>query len=167
MPEPQTDQGRSTERELAVAGYRYALSLTHHQHDAEDLLQQACLKIFRVRRRIRDKPYLIRTIRNLYYDACRRSRALKFDQLHGESLADSTPDQTRVVDGRLDMATLLGTLSSEEREILYLNCVESFTAEEIGGITGKPRGTVLSLLSRAKAKVRKRHSAKSFSEEAV
>ena len=167
MPEPRIDESRLTEHELVIAGYRYALSLTHHEHDAEDLVQQACLKIFRVQRRIKDKAYLIRTIRNLFYDACRRSNVVKFDQIHDEGLTDSSPDQTRVVDGKLDMTTLLGTLSSEEREVLYLNCVESFTADEIGSITGKARGTVLSQIARAKEKVRRRQDAKSFSEEAV
>ena len=167
MPEPPVDQSRLTERELVMSGYRFALSLTHHEHDAEDLVQQACLKIFRVQRRIKDKAYLIKTIRNLFYDAYRRSKAVKFDQLNDEGPTDSAPDQARVVDGRLDIAKLLGSLSSEEREVLYLNYVESFTAEEIGSITGKARGTVLSQLARAKEKVRRRQDAKSFSEEAV
>ena len=167
MPESRLEERRSSEHELVASGYRYALSLTHHEHDAEDLVQQACLKIFRLQRRIQDKAYLIRTIRNLFFDAYRRSKVVKFDPINDQSLTDSSPDQTRVVDGRLDMATLLGTLTSEERETLYLNCVERFTAEEIGALTGKPRGTVLSQLSRAKQKVRKRRDNDSFSEEAV
>ena len=93
---------------------------------------------------------------------------MSLDQLSEESLADSTPSQTRVVDGRLDMATLLGSLASEEREVLYLNCVEKFTAEEVGRITGKPRGTVLSQLSRAKQKIRKtQQDSAPLSEKAV
>lgn len=167
MPDSRLDQGRSAEHQLILAGYRYALSLNHHPQDAEDLVQQACLKIYSLQKRIPNKAYLFKTIRNLFYDACRRRNALQFDELHGESLTDSSPNQTRVVDGRLDMATLLGTLTSEERELLYLNCVERFTAEEIGNISGKPRGTVLSQLSRAKQKVRQQRDPKSLSEEAV
>ena len=63
MAERRFDESRLTEHELVIAGYRYALSLTHHEHDAEDLVQQACLKIFRVQRRIKDKAYLIKMAR--------------------------------------------------------------------------------------------------------
>jgi len=167
MREHRLHQRHGPERELLLSGYRYALSLTHHAQDAEDLVQQACLKVFRVKGRLKDKAYLMTTVRNLFFDACRRRKTLQFGEFHGEALSDSSPNQTRVVDGRLDTATLLATLSAEEREVLYLNGVESFTAEEIGSITGKPRGSILSQLSRAKQKIRKRQPAESFSEEAV
>ena len=165
MTTAQADESRSPEQELILAGYRYALSLTHHEQNAEDLVQHACLKVFRKRRRLRDKAYMLKAIRNLYYDSCRRRNALRFDDLPEESLADHHPSQIRVVDGQLDMAHILATLSSEEREILYLNCVESFTAAEISTITGKPRGTVLSQLSRTKQKIKREDDTKSSSEE--
>ncbi len=110
---------------------------------------------------------LIKSIRNLFYDACRRTRPVEVDQSQVEGARDCSPNQARLVDGKLDVATLLGALTSEEREILYLNCVERFTAEEIGNITGKVRGTILSQLSRAKEKIRRQKNAEPFSEEAV
>jgi len=33
--------GESDQRELLQAAFRYAFSLTHHQYDAEDLVQSA------------------------------------------------------------------------------------------------------------------------------
>ena len=53
----------------------------------------------------------------------------------------------------MDLETILRRLSPHERELLYLNCVEDFTAAEIGSLTGQPRGTVLSQLARAKQKL--------------
>lgn len=54
-----------------------------------------------------------------------------------------------------DLDVLLAGLKTAERETLFLNCVEGYTADEIARHTGQPRGTVLSLLSRAKRKLRR------------
>ncbi len=54
--------------------------------------------------------------------------------------------------GELEWA--LATLRPVEREPLFLSAVEGFTAREIGELTDRPRGTVLSLIHRAKGKMR-------------
>ena len=141
MTDTPVDAKRTPEQLLVLAGYRYALSLTHHEQDAEDLVQHACLRVFRAKRRLEDKAYLLTTIRNLFCDVCRRRQVMSFGELAEESVVDQRPDQTRIVEGRLDVATVLATLSSSEREVMYLNCVESLTAAEISAITGQPRGT--------------------------
>lgn len=48
----------------------------------------------------------------------------------------------------------LGFTSDDERETLFLAMVGGFTAEEIAQFTGRARGTVLSVIFRAKRKVR-------------
>ena len=53
-----------------------------------------------------------------------------------------------------DLAALLAALRPGEREAIYLHHVEGRTAEEVGVLTGQPRGTVLSLLHRAFKKLR-------------
>jgi RNA polymerase sigma-70 factor (ECF subfamily) len=54
------------------------------------------------------------------------------------------------------MEAILAGLKPAEREILYLSAVEEYTTAEIAEMTGRPRGTVLSLLHRTKLKLRKR-----------
>ena len=157
----------TSEKTMVLAGYRYALSLTHHSQDAEDLVQQACLRVFRAKRRLDNKAYLLRSIRNLFYDSCRKRNVVSVGELGKIPLEDPSPGHWRTVDGKLDVATILSSLHHEEREVLYLNCVENFTAEEIGRITGKPRGTILSQLSRSKEKIRRNHDVSPISEKAV
>ena len=53
-----------------------------------------------------------------------------------------------------EMDAALGRLRIEEREALYLAAVEGYTASEIAELTDRPRGSVLSLLHRAKARLR-------------
>jgi RNA polymerase sigma-70 factor (ECF subfamily) len=143
---------------LLLSGYRYALSLAHEPSAAEDLLQDACLAILAARGSW-ERPYLFATIRNRFIDRCRRDQKLRFlslerggDDPPEEPAGDwEAPDVLR--NGRLERA--LGALRCEEREALFLAVVEGYTAEEIGELTSRPRGTVLSLLHRTKAKLRK------------
>ena len=53
-----------------------------------------------------------------------------------------------------EMDAALERLRPEEREALYLAAVEGYTASEIAKLTDRPRGSVLSLLHRAKARLR-------------
>jgi len=140
-------------RSLIQAGYRYALSLTHHPHDAEDLIQQACLQLIRSRRGLVGRSYLFAAVRNLFIDQARRRARLEIESLAVVDDPSSKVDHEKRADDRMEIEVLLSGLRSEEREVLYLNCVEGFSAREIGELIGSPRGTVLSLLSRAKAKL--------------
>jgi RNA polymerase sigma-70 factor (ECF subfamily) len=54
-----------------------------------------------------------------------------------------------------DIDALLSELRPEEREALFLHGVEGYTASEISRLTGQPRGTVLSLLHRARQRLLK------------
>lgn len=144
---------QSLEWELLQSGYRYALSLTHHRHDAEDLTQQAWLNLCKRYGGATSRAALYTAIRNLFIDRCRRARVIAFD-----SLDASPPDiatSEKISPGTLDdLEELLGGLRPGEREAIYLHCVEGHTAEEVGVLTRQPRGTVLSLIHRALAKLR-------------
>jgi RNA polymerase sigma factor (sigma-70 family) len=134
------------------SGYRYALSLTHHGHDAEDLVQEAWLNLCRRYGSASSRAALYTTIRNLFIDRCRRNRVIAFDsmeEMSGEpSAAAGLPPGTAS-----DVETLLGQLRPGEREAVYLHYIEGHTAEEVGTLTRQPRGTVLSLLHRALKKL--------------
>lgn len=153
-PTSMSDQGSSqelSETELVQAGYRYALSIIRHHEDAEDLVQQAWMKLQRAYGKVEGLPVLFRTIRNLFYDMKRRSKIVQFEPL------ESTPEPGRRESSgvSLDMEEVLGRLRTEEREALYLNVVEGFTASEIAERTGSPRGTILSHIHRARQKLAK------------
>ncbi len=143
-----------TERELIDHGYRYALSLTHHEQDAEDLVQTAFFRLYRSRGRVEHKALLITTIRNLFFDRCRRQRHKVVITLDNPEDLNQQPSPTQSLPGTdLDMDELLARLRAEEREALYLNAVDGCSASEIAKLTGQPRNTVLSLIHRAKKKL--------------
>lgn len=142
---------------LLESAYRYAFSLAHDSAEAEDLLQDACLSIL-ASGASWERSYLYATIRNRFIDRYRRNRRIVFLSLEGDASADhgsaeinwDAPDVLQ--NGALDRA--LAGLRTEERETLFLAVVEGYTAEEIAELTSRPRGTILSLLHRTKAKLR-------------
>ena len=117
---PRGANQRADVLDLADAGFRYAFSLTHHRQDAEDLVQQACLRVVRSKGSVVEKGYLFVTIRNLFVDACRRQALVTFAPLTDRTQS-SGESQVRLVDNKLDLESMLSKLSSDERELLYLN----------------------------------------------
>ncbi len=160
MIEPPTDAGPAgpTTRELLQSGYRYALSLTHHPHNAEDLVQEAWLNLSRRYGQVDSLALLIRSVRNLYIDRCRRDQVIAFES--DTDLAETTSTDSRPPGLIDDLDTLLAQLRPIEREALYLHHVAGHTAEEIGHLTGQPRGSVLSLLHRSLQKLRQSFAAR-------
>ena len=139
-------------KELAQSGFRYALSLSHHHHDAEDLVQQAWLKLKKNGYGPIIRGPLFNTIRNLFIDSLRRKRIIEFETLPEETLWAEEHASEPGVSGDLDY--LLGQLKAGDRELLYLHCVEGYTAQEISNLIERPRGTILSSINRAKTKLR-------------
>lgn len=138
-------------KEIVQAGYRFALSLTHHHYDAEDLVQQAWMKCFHRYGSVKNRSILFTSIRHLFYDQCRRGKIVSFESIDGH------PEPAAVTSGSshaaADLDVLLAGLRAEEREALYLNAVEGYTAREIAEQTGTPRNTILSHLHRARRKL--------------
>lgn len=135
---------------LLQRGFRYALSLVHDHGQAEDLLQEACVAISR-----KGGPwklgYMITVIRNRFIDQYRRSQKIRFQPLEEIEVPVEAPVDEGVGD---DLNRALGRLRAEERELVYLAVVENYTTSEIAELTGRPRGTVLSAIHRAKQKLR-------------
>jgi RNA polymerase sigma-70 factor (ECF subfamily) len=137
------------EQEMLQSGFRYAYSLCHDYHDAEDYVQQAWFKLHRKYGRVETKALLFKTIRNLRMDRLRRDKIVAFEPME-EREFDSNAE---VRASKEDVDAILKQLRKEEREALYLNVVEGYTAQEISEMTKTPRGSVLSLIHRAKKKL--------------
>ncbi len=138
-------------RELLQSAYRYALSLTGDAAAAEDLAQQGWLRLLRRRGQVPRQGSLFLTVRRLFIDRYRRDRRVEFVPL--EDLDREPPVQPVPVVERLTLERLLAELRLKEREALYLHAVEGYSATEIGRLTQQGRGTVLSLIHRARKKL--------------
>ena len=70
------------------------------------------------------------------------------------SIDDVQVRQPEKISASLEIHSALDNLSSEHREILMLGVVEGFAIKELATILEVPVGTVMSRLSRARARLR-------------
>ncbi|MES2996987.1 MAG: RNA polymerase sigma factor [Verrucomicrobiota bacterium] len=145
----------SPESALLQMGYRFALSLTHHREEAEDLVQETWLNLCRRYGGVETRAVLFTSIRNLFIDQCRRRKLAFFESLDQPEVAEAASAIPEEPGLNGDLEKLLGKLKPAEREVIFLHYYLGNTAEEISQLTGQPRGSVLSLIHRSIAKLRK------------
>ncbi len=146
--------------DLLHRSYRFALSLTHDSVRAEDLVQDALVAAIGAGSSW-GRAYLFTIIRHRFVDQFRRegvrmARPLEDADALPASAEESPSDwdeELTALNGALDEA--LKQLRPEERGVLYLAAVEQYTAREIAELMVWPRSTVLSLIRRARAKLRR------------
>ena len=140
-------------QEMLNAGYRYALSFTNNRHDAEDLVHDSWLLVYKKYGIFKNKYLLFRTIHNLFIDRYRKNKPFRFEPIeHHPELAQSFD----VIDEKVskeELQSAMDLLRPEERQAIYLNFYEGFSAAKIARVNGMPRSTVLSLLQRGKQKM--------------
>ena len=139
--------------ELLQSGFQYAYALTHHYHDAEDLVQTAWLKVHQRYGAVTTKALFFTTIRNLYIDQYRRRKRIRFITLTDEHEHSSASGKTAREETKVVTEQMLAKLRDIEREALFLHIVAGYSANEIATLTGRPRGTVLSLIHRSRKKL--------------
>ena len=142
-----------SEEELLQVGFQYAYALTHHHHDAEDLVQTAWLKLYQRYGAVTTKALFFTTIRHLYIDQYRRRQRIQFTALGSEHACLPTAGNMTREDIEVTIDQMLAQLRDVEREALFLHVVEGYSASEIATLTGRPRGTVLSLIHRSRQKL--------------
>jgi RNA polymerase sigma-70 factor (ECF subfamily) len=147
------------------AAYTLARYLTRNDHDAEDVVQDAYLRAlqhfdgFRGEAGTSARAWLLAIVRNTAYSARRRHRpedsATEFDEMvHSEAVADEHPEAALLRDTAKDaVQRALDRLAPEFREVIVLRELEGLSYKEISDVAGVPLGTVMSRLSRARARL--------------
>ena len=136
-------------KDLLAAGKRYAYSFTNNSYDAEDLAQQAWLKLKIKYSDVISQPLLFRAIKNLFLDGVRRNKIVRFESIDNAYNVGTSNS----FGSKSDLDEILATLSDAERKSLSLNLLDGYTAKEISEKTGMPRGTILSHIHRGRIKL--------------
>lgn len=144
------------------AAYNLARWLTHNDHDAEDIVQDAYLRAIRHYGGFQGgegKAWLLTIVRNRCYDSMRhksiRERSTPFDEeLHNVRQATLDPEASLLQQERARLLRqALAELPAELREVLILRELEQLSYGEIAGIAKIPMGTVMSRLNRARKRL--------------
>jgi RNA polymerase sigma-70 factor (ECF subfamily) len=147
--------------------YRRAYRFTGHSQDAEDLVQELLLRLYRGPqdlRRIKElRPWLLRALHNLFVDQWRHRGRTPWGHLHpapwDELLANEAeggnPEQdAHTVELRRQVLAALYRLSRKHRALLVLHDMEGRSLPELAELLHLPLGTLKSRLFRARRKLR-------------
>jgi len=149
--------------------YGLARWVTGNRADAEDVVQEACLRAFRGMAGFaggNGRAWVLAIVRNAAYDWLRKNRSpalVHVDDLEAVERMQAADDAVAAGDNpeaaliaRADEARLeaaIAGLPTAFRETLVLRDVQGLDYREIAAITGVPIGTVMSRLARARGRV--------------
>lgn len=142
------------------AAHKLAYQLTRNPHDAEDVVQEAYLRALRSANRFRGgnaRPWLLRIVRNVFYSSVQRNPTA---ELIGEGEVVPSSDAAfrsaeQALLRRMTVQNALGKLPLHCRQVLVLREMEEMSYNDIANLLGVPTGTVMSRLSRARARLRR------------
>jgi RNA polymerase sigma-70 factor (ECF subfamily) len=170
MPPGHDDQARFARLVLPHLGAAYSLArwITGSRADAEDVVQDACLRAFRAIGSVEDgssRPWVLTVVRNTVYTWLRKNRpsavlvvedleAVETAQANSGDPDGQTPETALIA--KADAACLqaaIAALPTAYRETLILRDVQGLSYREIAEVTSVPIGTVMSRLARGRNQV--------------
>jgi len=164
------NRGKRFEEIFAVhldAAYNLARWLTRDESNAEDVVQEACLRAFKFIDSFHGgngRAWLLAIVRNTFYTWLEKNRpqmlnvpldedtlaangevdALTIDASYGVDRLLEKEDSRRLVNHALEQ------LPTEFREVIVLRELEDMSYKEIATVANVPIGTVMSRLARAR-----------------
>lgn len=139
---------------------KYSVKLTDDGADAEDIVQEAFLKLWYIRDRLNGyqsvEALSVQVVKNLCLDKLRSKRMDRMPENSESILADTvTPEQMlEQHDAVAIIGRLIQQLPTLQQCIIRMKDVEGYELSEIAQITGTQIESVRVNLSRARKKVR-------------
>jgi RNA polymerase sigma-70 factor, ECF subfamily len=141
--------------------FRLAARILGNVEEAEDVLQDAYLRIYRslLEGRFDGRSslftWMYRIVANAAIDA-RRGRVRRPTQPEFEGADASDPDASEARIALGELSQWLAVLPDDQRVALILTAVEGLTAAEVGRVLGCSEGAVEQRLLRARSNLRRR-----------
>lgn len=139
------------------AAYNLARWLAGNEHDAADIVQEACVRAFRFGSGFRggnSRPWLLTIVRNTARTWLKKNRPQAIVSINDDELAEiedtnSAASPFHGADADV-LRAALEALPLEFREALVLRELEGCSYKEIAEVADVPVGTVMSRLARAR-----------------
>ena len=141
------------------AAYNLARWLTRDTHDAEDVVQDACVRALKYVGSLQGsdaRAWFLTIVRNAFYDWLARNRPAEL--VHADDALDGVidhaavdPEQSAVKRSEIRaLSDAVAALPLQYREVLVLRELEELSYKQIARIADIPIGTVMSRLARAR-----------------
>ncbi|RRC98464.1 RNA polymerase sigma factor [Prevotella sp. OH937_COT-195] len=141
--------------------YWVAIRLTENAEDAEDLVQEAFMRLWLKRGELPkvDSPmsFAMRTMRNIFIDRKRKRRMEKSDcemAVTGFTDNSTADDRLLAAETMQQVLLLIDKLPEQQRRIITMRNLEGMPMEEIARNTGLSEAGVRTSLSRARQAVK-------------
>jgi len=149
------------------AAYNLARWLTRNDQDAEDVVQEACLRAYKFFAGYQggdSRAWLLTIVRNTGYTWLRQHRGHELNPVFDEELHQVAADcavlnPEMIFERSANIEALKAALEElpvEFREIMVLRELEDLSYKEIARIVDVPIGTVMSRLNRARQRLQLR-----------
>jgi RNA polymerase sigma-70 factor (ECF subfamily) len=143
--------------------FRVAHSVLHSPTEAEDVVQDAFVRVLEHRHSLPDvrdmRVWLVRIAWNLALDRRRRIRPEQLDEVFAGTLAASSVPADRALDEAQRVGSVLREmerLPKAERHVLLLSAVEELETTEMAKVLDRSESAVRALLFRARTRLRER-----------
>ncbi len=140
--------------------YRVAYRLLEDACDAEDVVQEAYIKLWNKRDELmqveNSEAYCVILLRNLCLDFLRAKKKHLFQSTEDTVISDNLvlSDEIETVDEIKHIETIIDLLPEQQRKIIKLRHFDDYSNEEIEEIMGLTSVNVRVLMSRARKKVK-------------
>jgi RNA polymerase sigma-70 factor (ECF subfamily) len=144
------------------AAFNYARWLTRNDAEAEDVVQDACVRALRYFSSLRDddaRAWFLAIVRNAWYSrVARHARVMSMPLLDkpGESPADDALNPEAQLLQQITVARVreaLDQLPVDFREVIVLREIEGMSYKAIASVVRVPIGTVMSRLARGRERL--------------
>ncbi|MBI4885036.1 MAG: sigma-70 family RNA polymerase sigma factor [Actinobacteria bacterium] len=144
------------------AAYAAARTLTRNRSDADDVTSEAFARVLHASQSgggpdVSFRPYLVATVRNVFYDRLRRNRELPSRNL-ADAIDFGRPDSTTDWIEGVFASDALASLAERWREVLLLTEVEGLSAAEVAPLLGLSPNAVAALAYRAREGLRQAYN---------
>ena len=143
------------------AAFNYARWLTKNDAEAEDVVQDACVRAMRFFSTFRNddaRAWLFAIVRNTWYSRVSRRPSVEGAALPGapdEPVDDGLDPEERLIQQHtVDLVrAALERLPVDFREVIVLREIEGLSYKEIASVVSVPLGTVMSRLARGRERL--------------
>lgn len=142
---------------IYVDMYKYAYYMLGNVHDAEDIVSDVVIEIYKGIGKLRDNSLFRQWSFKILSNKCKRRRKQYLNKnvvLDNEVMQYRTEEQD--IELKYDLEQAFGTLSEEEKTVVFLAVFGGYRSKEIGDILDIKATTARSKLSRALDKMQRK-----------
>lgn len=143
---------------IYVDMYKYAYYMLGNVHDAEDVVSDVVIDIYKGIGKLRNNSLFRQWSFKILSNKCKRRRKQYLNK--NESLDNETMNykgtEEQDIELKYDLEQAFGTLSEEERTVVFLAVFGGYRSKEIGDILDIKATTARSKLSRALDKMQRK-----------